>query len=103
MPRPAFLELKAATIAEWRGHPVSSAMVDWIAWEADRCNYECAALLRKGRDAEARSVAGKAEALEEILAIVHRQDAPEEPKEEPFIDPVFRFEQQQEGANAGTE
>lgn len=91
MERPKFLDLDEKTRATWRSDPITGAMLEWIAWEADRCNYSASALLRKGQEKQATAIAGKAEAMEEILMIVHRKDPEPEPKDEPFMDPVFRF------------
>ena len=86
-----FDEFNAATLSEWRNHPVSSALLEWIALEGDRANYECAALLRKGKSKQAMSMAGKAQAFENVLSACHRQDPPAEPPAEPEIDPAYRF------------
>lgn len=111
MDRPKFLEFSEDALADWRGHPVTAALLEWFAWEGDQSNYACAALLRKGEDRKAMSIAGKAEAWEEALRQCYRKDAVPEPIPEPFVDPTFRFQpylapkdqQTQEGDDAGTE
>jgi len=89
--RAKFLDFDAATLAGWREHPVTGAFLEWVGLEADRCNYYCSALLRAGRDAEARATAGKAEAMEETLRICTRAPERAEEATEAFVDPAYRF------------
>lgn len=91
MDRPKFLDFDEAALAGWRDHPVSAAMIDWFAWEADQSNYTCAALLRQGEVRKATAAAGKAEAWEDAIRQCHRHDKPKEEPEAPFVDPAYRF------------
>lgn len=70
---------------------MSAALIEWLAWEADQCNYSCAALLRQGEVRKATAAAGKAEAWQDAIRQCHRQDKPPEEPEERFVDPAYRF------------
>lgn len=89
--RPKFLDFDEAALTGWRDHPVSAALVEWLAWEADQCNFSCAALLRQGEVRKATAAAGKAEAWQEALSHCYRKDKPPEEAEAPFVDPAYRF------------
>lgn len=111
MDQPKFLEFSEETLADWRGHPVTAALLEWFAWEGDQASYACAAMLRKGDARKAMSIAGKAEAFEEALRQCFRKEAAKEEVPEPFVHPAFRFNPEdapkdqlkEEGENAGTE
>jgi len=91
--RPKFLNLDEASIANWREHPVTAALLEWLALEADRLNYESGLQVRKQQFHEAAAMSGKAEFAETLWKSCHRKDAPkEEDNERPFVDPAFRFD-----------
>lgn len=82
-------------------------LVEYLAFSADQANYRCADLLRRGRKDEAIAVAGEAAAYEQMIAIVAPPDAPQEERDEVFVDPGYRFRPelapQEETADVGTD
>jgi len=90
--RPKFLDLDEASIANWRQHPATAAMLEWLAFEADRLNYEAGIQVRKQQFHEAAAMSGKAEFAEMLWKSCHRKDAPKEEQETEFVDPVYRFD-----------
>ena len=92
MERPKFLDYDQSTRGTWSENQVTKAFIELLAYRADSAAYQCAHLLRQGKHELAMSVAGKAEAFEELISDISKQEPPLEEPEPEFLDPVYRFQ-----------
>jgi hypothetical protein len=86
-----FLELTDKELADWREQPISKHLVDWWSSWIALGKDTVVAMASRGDAIKAAAVAGRVQALEELLSAVTAQRSERQAiVEEFFVDPAAR-------------